>query len=800
MRCAGCTARIEKVLQNLPGIEAAQVNLATARATVHYAPDTLPLDRLTRAVEDIGYHVPRQRLTIPISGMHCASCVASVERALRSVAGVVTAQVNLATETATVEYLATQADATTLRRAIQDAGYTPRARAATAADVDHERLARAAELRTLTRKFVIGLLLGVPVILGSMHMFIPGVPAWLRHPLVLLALATPVQFWIGAQFYQGFWSALRHKTADMNTLIALGTSAAYGYSVAVTCLPALFARLGLGSHVYYDTAVMIILLILLGRLLEAQARGRTSDAIRKLAGLRVKTARVMRNGTETDLPVEDVDVNDLILVRPGEKVPVDGTIIDGRSTLDESMLTGESLPVEKGPGDEVFGATLNKTGSFTCRATRVGRATMLAQIIKLVEDAQGSKAPIQRLADTVASIFVPAVLGIALLTFAVWALFGPPPALTFATLNCVAVLIIACPCALGLATPTAIMVGTGRGAEYGVLFKNAASLETAHTIQAVILDKTGTLTQGRPAVTDVVPQQGFSENEVLRLAAAAERGSEHPLGAAIVEAARTRCLPREDAQDFLALPGQGIRARLGLQTVLLGNKQFMQEQQVALDTLDEAADRLAGAGKTPMFVAVQQRLAGLIAVADTLKPHASAAVEALHGLGLEVLLLTGDNRRTAETIARQLGIDHVFAEVLPAEKAQRVKQLQADGRRVAMVGDGINDAPALAQADIGMAIGTGTDVAMDAADITLMTGDVRGVVTAMQLSRRTMRTIKQNLFWAFIFNALGIPIAAGILYPVCGVLLNPAVAAAAMAMSSVSVVSNSLRLRRFRPQ
>jgi len=463
------------------------------------------------------------------------------------------------------------------------------------------------------------------------------------------------------------------------------------------------------------------------------------------------------------------------------------------------MLTGESLPVEKGPGDTVFGATLNKTGSFTFRATRVGRATMLAQIIQLVEEAQGSKAPIQRVADTVASIFVPVVLGIALLTFAVWALFGPPPALTFATLNCVAVLIIACPCALGLATPTAIMVGTGKGAEYGVLFKNAASLETAHTIQAVILDKTGTLTQGRPAVTDIVPYHGHTENEVLCLAAAAERGSEHPLGAAIVEAARTRGLPLEDTQDFAALPGQGIRARLGRQTVLLGNKQLMQENQVALDTLDEAAERLADAGKTPVFVAVNQRPAGLMAVADTLKPHAPAAVATLHRLGLEVLLLTGDNRRTAESIGRQLGIDRVLAEVLPAEKAQQVKQLQADGRRVAMVGDGINDAPALAQADVGMAIGTGTDVAMDAADITLMTGDVRGVVTAMQLSRRTMRTIKGNLFWAFIFNILGIPIAAGILYPVGGVLLNPAIAAAAMAMSSVAVVSNSLRLRRFHP-
>ncbi|MEE8291615.1 MAG: copper-translocating P-type ATPase, partial [Candidatus Tectomicrobia bacterium] len=531
-----------------------------------------------------------------------------------------------------------------------------------------------------------------------------------------------------------------------------------------------------------------------------RARGQTSEAIRKLMGLGAKTARVVRDDIETDIPIEDVEIGDLLRVRPGEKIPVDGCIVAGYSTLDESMLTGESIPVDKTPDDEVFGATLNKTGSFTFRATRVGKETMLAQIIKLVEDAQGSKAPIQRLADYVASIFVPIVLGVAVVTFVVWALLGPPPALTFALLNFVAVLIIACPCALGLATPTAIMVGTGKGAEHGVLFKNAGSLETAHKLQAIILDKTGTLTQGKPAVTDIINQNGFEDVQILRLAASVERGSEHPLGEAIAEAAKDRRLSLEETRDFQAIPGHGVRAMVNARTVLVGNEKLMRDEDVSLGKLDEMAQHLASEGKTPMFVAVDRRGAGIIAVADTLKPHSKAAIEALRGFGLEVLMITGDNRRTAEAIGRQLGLDRILAEVLPHEKVNQVKKLQAEGKLVAMVGDGINDAPALAQADIGIAIGTGTDVAMEAADVTLITGDVRGVVTAMQLSRRTLRTIKQNLFWAFIYNALGIPVAAGVLYPFIGVLLNPMFAAAAMAMSSVSVVSNSVRLRRFRPQ
>ena len=800
MHCAGCAARIEKGLQGLPGVRQAQVNFATEKATLHYDPEELTVDNIIKAVQKTGYEVPTQRLSMPIGGMRCASCAASIERALRALIGVMEAHVNFGTERATIEYVPSLVAVDTLRQAVADAGYKPLVGHATPSDIDRERQARAIEQRALQQKLLVSLVLSVPIFFGSMGSMLPWVPSWLQHPYVLLVLATPIQFWVGWQFYQGFWAATKHKTADMNSLIALGTSAAYGYSVAVTCMPSLFAGLDLGSHVYYDTSAIIITLIILGRLLEARARGQASEAMRKLIGLRAKTARLLRHGTEMDIPVEDVAIDDLIQVRPGEKIPVDGTIVEGHSTLDESMLTGESIPVDKGVGDQVFGATLNKTGSFTFRATRVGKETMLAQIITLVEEAQGSKAPVQRLADYVASIFVPTVLGIALVTCIVWALFGPPPALTFALLNCVAVLIIACPCALGLATPTAIMVGTGKGAEHGVLFKNAASLETAHTLQAIIFDKTGTLTQGQPAVTDVVTYNGFTADQVLCLAAAAEHGSEHPLGSAIIEAARGRALVLERPTDFTALPGHGIRAVVGQQPVLVGNEKLMLDEGISFGKLTESAERLAQAGKTPLFVAVEKQAAGLIAVADTLKPSAKATVTALHALGLEILMLTGDNRRTAAAIGQQLGIDRLLAEVLPQEKAHQVKQLQAEGKVVAMVGDGINDAPALAQADIGIAIGTGTDVAMEAADITLISGDLGGVVTAMQLSRRTIRTIRQNLFWAFFYNVLGIPLAAGVLYPLLGVLLNPAFAAAAMAMSSVSVVSNSLRLRRFQPQ
>ena len=739
-----------------------------------------------------------QRLDLPVTGMHCAACAGRVEDALRGLAGVQQAQVNFATQKAAVHFDSAALDRQAIRRRIEEIGY-----GVPAVDGDDpmelERAARAAEIRDLSTKLLVSLALGIPVMIGSMPGLFPWAPTWLQQPLALLTLATPVQFWVGWSFYQASWAALKQKSADMSTLIALGTSAAYLYSAAVAFLPRAFVELGVGTHVYFDTAVMILALIVLGRLLEARARGRTSEAIGKLMGLQARTARVWRDGSTVDIPVGDVAIGDLVLVRPGEKVPVDGGITEGGSALDESMLTGESLPLDKTAGDPVFGGTLNRTGSFTMRAERVGRDTVLAQIVRLVEEAQGSKAPIQRLADRVARVFVPAVMAIAVLTFVAWLTWGPEPVIAFALLNFVAVLIIACPCALGLATPTAIRVGTGKGAELGILFKSGPALETAHRLQAVVLDKTGTLTQGRPSVTDVATHNGFTEPEVLRLAASTEQASEHPVAQAIVAAARDGNLNLEAASGAEALPGRGMTATVGFHSILIGNEALMRDADIPLGKLHETAEALAGDGKTPVYVALNGKAAGIIAVSDTLKPHAREAVADLRRLGLDVLMLTGDHRRSAEAVGRQVGIDTVLAEVLPDQKAAEVKHLQSQGKRVAVVGDGINDAPALAQADVGVAIGTGTDVAMAAADVSLISGDLRGVATAMLLSRRTMRTIRQNLFWAFIYNLLGIPIAAGILYPVFGVSLNPALAAGAMALSSVSVVCNSLVLRRFRP-
>jgi P-type Cu+ transporter len=584
----------------------------------------------------------------------------------------------------------------------------------------------------------------------------------------------------------------------MNTLVSVGTSAGYLYSVLVTFVPGLFAAEGLRAGVYFETVAILHTLIILGRYLEARARGRTSEAIKKLMGLQAKTARVVRNGREVDIPVEEVRVGDLVVVRPGEKIPVDGIVREGYSAVDESMLTGESLPLEKNPGDEVFGATLNKTGTFTFAATKVGRETALNQIITLVEEAQASKPPIQQLADKIAGVFVPAVISIAVVSFGIWMVWGPQPALLFALSNFMAVLLIACPCAIGLAAPTAVMVGIGKGAEHGILFRGAEALELASKLSTVILDKTGTLTQGEPSVTDLVPVNGIPARDLLRVAASAERGSEHPLGEAIVQPAEAEGVEMGSPEAFLAIPGHGTRASAKGRQVLLGNLKLMADAGVELNVLAKEAEHLADAGKTPMFVAVDGEAIGIIAVADTLKPHSREAVTAFHRLGLEVAMLTGDNWRTAAAIARQVGIDHVLAEVLPQVKAEEVKRLQAAGKVVAMVGDGINDAPALAQADVGIAIGTGTDVAMEASDVTLITGGLRGVVTAIALSKRTMRTMKQNFFWAFIYNTGLIPVAAGVLYPIAGILMSPILAGAAMAFSSVSVVTNSLRLRRFR--
>jgi Cu+-exporting ATPase len=630
-----------------------------------------------------------------------------------------------------------------------------------------------------------------------------AVPSFIVIPkrvnsLLQLLLETPVQFWIGWQFYQGALAAARHRTTNMNTLIAVGTSAAYIYSVTATFFPRLFEIQGYSAHVYYDTAAAIIVLILLGRLLEARAKGHTSEAIKKLMGLKPKTARVIREGREEDIPVDEVEMGDMVLVRPGERIPADGVIREGYSSVDESMVTGETIPVEKRAGDEVIGATVNKTGTFRFETTRVGRETVLSQIITMVQQAQGTKPPIARLADKIASIFVPAVMGIATVTFLVWLFLGPEPALTYAVLNFIAVLIIACPCALGLATPTSIMVGTGKGAEYGILIRGGESLETAHKIDTIVFDKTGTLTKGQPSVTDVISAEGFPEDTVLLYAASAERGSEHPLGEAIVRLAEEKGMELLEHGAFEALPGHGIRTGVGERDVLLGNEALMSHHSVDVAALSDEAVRLASDGKTPMYLALDGKAAGILAVADTLKESSVEAVKALKGMGVRVVMLTGDNRRTGEAIARQAGIEHILAEVLPDEKASEVKKLQSGGRVVAMVGDGINDAPALAQADVGIAIGTGTDIAIEAADITLMKGDLTGVSAAIALSKATLRNIKQNLFWAFAYNTILIPVAAGVLFPFFGILLSPIFAAAAMGMSSVTVVTNALRLRKLK--
>ncbi len=800
MSCASCVANVEHALSAVPGAKSVAVNLATERGTVEYDPGVTTPAALIGAVRDAGYMPTVSTATIPINGISCASCVATIESALSGLPGVVSASVNFATNRATINFVPAMVGVGELRQAIRDAGYEPLDLGTDHAE-DPERAAREREQRILRRKLTVGIVLSIPILLGSMHHWFPWAPEVLRNFWVLLLLTTPVQFWVGGQFYRGAWAALRHRTSDMNTLIAVGTSAAYGYSLAMTLAPGFFRARGITPAVHFETAAVIITLILLGRTLEAAARGRTSEAIKRLMGLRAKTARVVRDGAEMDIPLDAVRAGDLVVVRPGEKIPVDGTVQDGASTVDESMLTGESLPVEKRPGDPVIGATLNRTGAFRFVATKVGAETVLAQIIRLVEAAQGSKAPIQRLADKVASIFVPTVFVIALLTFIVWWIFGPAPSAVFAMLNCVAVLIIACPCALGLATPTAMMVGTGKGAELGILIRSGESLETANRLDTVVFDKTGTLTIGKPIVTDVIVAEGspIDKAEVLRVAASLERGSEHALGEAVVEAARAQGLELDSAEGFEALPGRGVRGQIGDHSVQVGSPSWFQETLPLPEALTDAASGLALQGKSTIAVALNHRTAGLIAVSDTLKPSAAAAVHGLKRMGLRLVMLTGDNRRTAEAMAQAAGISDVIAEVLPDQKAAAVQHLQTQGRRVAMVGDGINDAPALAQADIGIAMGRGTDVAMEAADITLIRDDLAGVATAIELSRRTVRTIKQNLFWAFVYNVLGIPIAAGALYPFTGLLLDPMLASAAMALSSVSVVSNSLRLRRFRP-
>jgi Cu+-exporting ATPase len=815
MTCASCVNNVERALKKTDGVGDATVNLASERASIQFDASKLTVNQLIERVEAAGYGVAATAIELPITGMTCASCVNNVERAVRKQAGVLAVNVNLATEKASISYVASAIRPADLVKAIEAAGYGVLELADAEAPEDAERAARQAEIERQKRMVLIGTIFTVPLFVLSMgrdiymasfmgtgmaeHIMTGAMEGpnplwnwllWAGWPFIFFLLASPVQAIVGKQYLVVAYKAARNGTTNMDTLIALGSLAAYIYSLFVLVGSSLGFGNAIGEHVYFETAAVILTLITLGKFLEARAKGRTSEAIKKLMGLAPKTATILQGTEEIEVAIEAVQVGDVVIVRPGERIPVDGLVVDGRSTVDESMLTGESLPVNKEKGSEVIGATVNKQGRLLIEAQKVGAHTALAQIVRLVEEAQGSKAPIQRIADQVSSVFVPIVLVLASLTFLGW-FFGGQVGFTIAMVNAVAVLVIACPCALGLATPTAIMVGTGRGAEMGVLFKNSEALESAKRIQVVTLDKTGTITRGEPSVTEVISLKQRDENELLRLAAIAERGSEHPLGQAVVKAAQERGLALSQPESFEAESGRGIRAIVEGKTILIGSPRFIREQAYDLGSIQSQIDKLQSKARTVVLVLIDDVLEGLIGIADTIKEGSREAVAKLHALGLEVVMVTGDNEKTAQAIAAEVGIQRVLAEVLPEQKVEAVKKLQAEGKRVAMVGDGINDAPALAQADVGIAIGTGTDIAMEASDVTLVSGDLRGVARAISLSRATMRTIYQNLFWAFIYNIILIPVAmAGSLVPM--------LAAAAMAFSSVFVVSNSLRLRRLR--
>jgi Cu+-exporting ATPase len=795
MTCAACAAAVERALSRIDGIKSAVVNFPTERATVEFIdPEKpVPLQNMISSIKDEGYGVSTSKIDFAVKGMTCAACVAAAERALKGLYGVIDVTVNLAAEKATVEYIPTIVGFEDFKKTVAEAGYT--ALQITEEFVDREQKQREKEFQILKKQFIVSAVLAAPIIAGSM-LTIPVLSNW----YLLFLLSTPVQFWSGMRFHKAALSALRHRTTNMNTLISVGTTSAYVYSLAAMFMPQLFFKGGITPHVYFDTSATIITLILLGRMLEARAKGKTSEAIRKLMGLQAKTATVLRDGIEKEIPVEEVTVGDIVIVRPGERIPVDGEVMEGYSTVDESMLTGESLPVEKSSGDKIFGGTVNKAGSFKLRALRIGKETALAQIIRLVEEAQGSKAPIQRLADKVASIFVPTVIGIAIVTFFAWFVFGPKPSFTIALMNFIAVLIIACPCALGLATPTAIMVGTGKGAEKGILIRDAEALELSHKIQAVVLDKTGTITKGEPEVVEVIGVNGASPDAILQIAASAERLSEHPLGQAIVKKAIEGGLEISDPIDFVAIPGGGIKARISQRSeyyeVFIGSEGMMQREGINISTVKTLSDKISSNGRTPVFMAVNNEIKAVFSIADTIKEGSVEAIESLKSMGIEVVMLTGDHQNTARAIAQEVGINRFFAEVLPDQKVEAVRKIKSEGKITAMVGDGINDAPALAEADVGIAVGTGTDIAIEASDVTLIKGNLKSVVDAIKLSKLTIKTIKQNLFWAFFYNVVGIPVAAGFLYPFGGPLLNPMIASAAMAFSSVSVVSNSLRLRK----
>jgi heavy metal translocating P-type ATPase len=803
MTCASCVGRVEKAIANVPGVAKASVNLATERADIAFsgAPD---VPAVINAIRNAGYEVGEKTIELDIEGMTCASCVGRVEKALKAVSGVTNASANLATERATVSVAGGSATASRLAEAIKAAGYAASEFVTgKAEDGEHDR--RGAELRSVKISLAAAALLTIPVfvlemgshLVPSIHEFVMDKVGMQESWYLQFVLTTLVLFGPGLRFFKKGVPALLRLAPDMNSLVVLGTTAAWGFSVIATFASELLPE---GTtNIYYEAAAVIVTLILLGRVLEARAKGRTSEAIKRLIGLRAKSARLLRNGEAVDVPLQEVQAGDVIIVRPGEKVPVDGEVIDGSSYVDESMITGEPVPVTKVAGCEVVGGTANKNGSFTLRATKVGSDTLIAQIIRMVEEAQADKLPIQAMVDKVTNWFVPAVMLAAAATFIVWVIFGPEPALTFALVNAVAVLIIACPCAMGLATPTSIMVGTGRAAEMGVLFRRGDALQTLRDADVIAVDKTGTLTLGKPTLAYFKTSEGFSRNEILSLVASLEARSEHPIAEAIVEAAKRESPQLSTADNFEATPGFGVAATIAGRKVEVGADRFMAKLGHNVASFADDAERLGREGQSPLYAAVDGRLAAIITVSDPIKPTTPEAIAALHALGLKVAMITGDNRRTAEAIARRLGIDEVVAEVLPDGKVEAVKRLASEGQRVAFVGDGINDAPALAAADVGLAIGTGTDVAIESADVVLMSGDLRGVVNAIALSKATIRNISQNLFWAFAYNAALIPVAAGALYPVNGTLLSPVLAAGAMALSSVFVLTNALRLKRFSP-